>query len=80
MGQIIVRTCDYDGCDQREEIVTNHELRVIDGWRNLPVEVIGDILWRNYDPDAFPDGRYLCPDHDRQIRTERGIRLRGAMR
>lgn len=86
MGQIVVRSCDYDGCDQIEAIVADHEFHVIEEddetgiIEDMPLEVVGDITWCDYEPETFPDGRYLCHSHERQVRTERGITLYGAMR
>lgn len=85
MGQIITRSCDYEGCDQTETITANYEFRVIEEdeefgiVEDAPAETVGDILWCDYEPDAFPQGRYLCREHERRIRTERGIKLYARM-
>lgn len=82
MSMMVTRTCEYDGgCDQSESFEVDHDGRVVteDGdtgiITDMPMEVVGSILWCHYEPEKHPKGQTLCREHERQIREERGIRL-----
>ncbi len=81
MGMLITRSCDYDGCQEAESLTCDHDgyVREYDDEGELteetPFEVIGDILWCDYDSRGYPKGRYLCRAHERAARLEQGIHL-----
>jgi hypothetical protein len=81
MGQTIERSCDYDGCPETESLTCDPDGYVRESgddgqWMShVPAQVVGNILWRSYEREQYPNGRYLCREHERQVRTALGIHL-----